>query len=273
MTPISTTGAPVRFGGGTFAQTVEDRRHTRSLTQREYDYLLRAVRVPGCHDADLRQQVIVDAILYFMDPVTTCVPPALVDEGRGLGYYLGVKATHLYVDECRRRGAAKRGGGVADLSLDHTTADGWSQSLQVADPTSSEPGLDAARLRAGVFAALAATPDKLRIFELHLQGLSPTDITLALGWAVEVNGKVASGRVRKALHDALVLVQKKLPGLAALRLGPGGHWGENESENRAPRHVSALDCEAAALRLEGCPVSTRDRRRLGLCDTGNALAA
>jgi hypothetical protein len=243
--------------------SAEVRRHTRDLTGKELKYFLQGVLIKGTFDRDLMQQVIVDAILYYAQPGKEVL--AIEEGGKQMSYYLGIKANNIYVDYKRHQNAYKRGSGnVVSIDALAERVEGATDVLGFLAGSDSADmlDLDAQVLRQAIFGVLADKPDKLRLFELHLEGLSPAQITVALGWGeADENGKVDSGRARKSLLDTLTLLKKRLPALAGQRPRASAQWGEGSGESRATRHLSSADCEMAALALEG-PVSFRERKRL-----------
>jgi DNA-directed RNA polymerase specialized sigma24 family protein len=244
----------------------EDRRDTRGLRTPELTYLLGCIRLTGCSDRDQHQQAVTDAVLYYAAPGHEV--PARATGGQNLSYYVLVKARNLFTDQLRASVAAKRGGTQAPLSLDapHRFAGGDEGGFDVADPSGPPQGsYDADRLRTAVTEALAHVPEKLRLFELHLAGCTPAEITVALGWGcADAQGRVNSTRARKALFDTQSLLAKKLPALAALRLGDGPSWTPDDQVVRPGRHLSSRECQALAARVEGYPLSRRDAQRYQL---------
>jgi hypothetical protein len=234
-------------------RATEDRRTTHALSEQEFQYFLRVVRVADCPDEDQRQLVVVDAILYFDRPGYAA--PARDEQGKDLSYYLRIKAGNLFRDLERARRADKRGRGLTQ-SLDQHWQDseGHSEDGRWADAerqTGPDPVLvalehDTARTVRVVLAALANYPDKQALMRMHLCGDSFEEITVALGWGTPdpVTGKVNANRARKSLFDAQLLLARLLPALNKRRLGPGAKWAVGESEKRPTRFMSSAECLA-----------------------------
>ncbi len=213
-------------------QQRENRRHTRNLSDKDLDYLLRRTKLL-IEDKDLRNQLVTDAILYYAKPGNE------VPQGeKGITYYLSIKAQCQYRDYLRTQSTTSRGSGkvTAVSHLNHfINKDGEQTSilepyLGVSNNMAAQD-LDAEKLRATIFHVLGKYPEKLRILELRMEGFKTADIAVMLGYEKD-------NRIRKSLHDTLHLLLRTIPGLAqqVKELAPDN---ETWAERRQARGQSA----------------------------------
>ena len=244
-------------------QATENRRHTRGITTKELLYFQRTVKVDKCPNKSDREMLVTDAILYFArEGNEVC---SLEEGGRPLSYYLLIKARNINIDNGRASLAVKRGKGHQIISIDKPLLNS-SDSMFIEIPSmaaAQDTEIDTQKIVSAVYAVLANYPDKMRLFDLHLQGFGTNEITLQMGWGeVDKAGRIDSKRARKALFDTQALLVKKLPALAAMRLGAGAKWAGDEDSKRETQYLSSADCHVLALKLDGNPISRSDRKKL-----------
>jgi hypothetical protein len=208
--PVSTY-VPQRLSANEAA--IEARRHTRDLREKELKYLLRTVRIKQCLDADLHNQCVVDAILYYMNPVASVVPPALEDGGKRLTYYLNVKARNIYVDVIRDKYSKTHGDGLVK-SLEAIQARADAEELSITAIRDQNPLGDEfdqhSFMLEKVRLALEKYPVKLRIFELHLEGFSLEEISDLYGkGGMGDDGRYDTNWARQTLFTARQLIQQQ----------------------------------------------------------------
>lgn len=251
-------------------QAVEDRRTTKDLREAEFQYLLGAVKIPGCPDVDQHHLCVVDAILYYDRP--DYAVPSRAEGGLGLSYYLTVKARNLFIDAVRSSRTLKRGQGlIVSLDLnwhgdDAPKSDAVPHWANVANPDSVDPAVLAfeegtAHIRAVVLACLHKFPVKQKLFTLHLDGANLWEIMVGMNWAnpETPTGMGRTNRARKALYDTQLMVARLLPALNARRFAPGVKWNAGDSDIRPARYLNTATCAQLRAEMEGYPLPKRGR--------------
>lgn len=253
-------------------QAVEDRRTTKDLREAEFQYLLGAVKIPGCPDVDQHHLCVVDAILYYDRP--DYAVPSRAEGGLGLSYYLTVKARNLFIDAVRSSRTLKRGlGRTVSLDLDwerDRDEAGWYGGIltwaDMSNPNPVDPAVLAfeegtAHIRAVVLACLDKFPVKQKLFTLHLDGASLWEIMVGMNWADSETpaGMGRTNRARKALYDTQLMVARLLPTLNARRFAPGVKWNAGDSDIRPARYLNTATCAQLMAEIEGYPQPKRGR--------------